>query len=121
MLGRIEASTARGREAFDIDLDVQDATLRRLQTLSESAQRLSEEFKQRHPEVPWHRIAGMRNRLVHVYLDVDLDIVWNTLVVDLPPLNSVVDPDRSSPGFGARRVKPRPDRRSIESAGMCPD
>lgn len=90
MLGRIEASTARGRQAFNADVDLQDATLRRLQTLSESAQRLSDEFKLRHPEVPWQRIAGMRNRLVHAYLDVDLDIVWNTLVVDLPALRSVV-------------------------------
>jgi uncharacterized protein with HEPN domain len=91
MLGRIGASVARGRQAFDDNVDLQDAALRRLQTLSESAQRLSDEFKQRHPEVPWQRIAGMRNRLVHAYLDVDLDIVWNTLVADLPALRVVVD------------------------------
>lgn len=41
--------------------------------------------------MPWQRIAGMRNRLVHAYLDVDLDIVWNTLVVDLAALRAVVD------------------------------
>jgi uncharacterized protein with HEPN domain len=89
MVGRIERTTATGRAVFDSDLDLQDATLRRLQTLSESAQRLSDAFKQAHPEVSWHRIAGMRNRLVHAYLDVDLDIVWNTLQVDLPGLGEL--------------------------------
>jgi uncharacterized protein with HEPN domain len=91
MLRRIENSTAQGRDAFETDLDVQDATLRRLQTLSESVQRLSGEFKEAHPEVPWDLIAGMRNRLVHAYLDVDLEIVWNTVLSDLPPVRAVVD------------------------------
>ena len=91
MLRRIENSTAQGRDAFETDLDLQDATLRRLQTLSESVQRLSGEFKEAHPEVPWDLIAGMRNRLVHAYLDVDLEIVWNTVLSDLPPVRAVVD------------------------------
>ena len=91
MLRRLEGVAGDGREAFDDDLDRQDATLRRLQTLSESAQRLSTELKERHSTVPWGQIAGMRNRLVHVYLDVDLDVVWNTLDAGLPPLRAVVD------------------------------
>lgn len=69
-----------------MDLDLQDATLRRLQTLSESAQRLSPEFKEAHPEIPWADIAGFRNRLVHAYLDIDLDLAWNTVMRDLAPL-----------------------------------
>lgn len=75
-----------GREAFMADVDLQDATLRRLQTLSESAQRLSPDFKTAHPEMPWADIAGFRNRLVHAYLDIDLDLTWNTVVQDLAPL-----------------------------------
>lgn len=91
MLRRIENSAAQGRDAFETDLDLQDATIRRLQTLSESVQRLSGEFKDAHPEVPWGLIAGMRNRLVHAYLDVDLEVVWNTVLSDLPPMRAVVD------------------------------
>lgn len=91
MLRRLEGVVAGGRTAFDRDLDRQDATLRRLQTLSESAQRLSGELKERHPRMPWRQIAGMRNRLVHAYLGVDLDLVWSTLEADLPPLRAVVD------------------------------
>ena len=106
MLRRLEGVAADGRQAFDDDLDRQDATLRRLQTLSESAQRLSAELKQRHSSVPWGQIAGMRNRLVHVYLDVDMDVIWNTLEAGLPPLRAVVDSelarhrneDRPEPG-----------------------
>lgn len=89
MVRRIQTSTAAGRAAFDADLELQDATLRRLQTLSESAQRLSDVFKDAHPEVSWSRIAGMRNRLVHAYLDIDLDIVWNTIVIDLPAIGAL--------------------------------
>jgi uncharacterized protein with HEPN domain len=73
------------------DVDLQDATLRRLQTLSESAQRLSPDFKAAHPEIPWADIAGFRNRLVHAYLDIDLDLAWNTVVRDLPPLLAMAE------------------------------
>jgi uncharacterized protein with HEPN domain len=73
------------------DVDLQDATLRRLQTLSESTQRLSPALKSAHPEIPWDDIAGFRNRLVHAYLDIDLDLVWNTVVRDLPPLLHVAE------------------------------
>lgn len=83
---RLEGVVAGGRAAFDEDLDRQDAALRRLQTLSESAQRLSAEVSERRAGVPWGQIAGMGNRLVHAYLGVDMDVVWNTLQADLPPL-----------------------------------
>jgi uncharacterized protein with HEPN domain len=73
------------------DLDLQDATLRRLQTLSESSQRLSPEFKAAHPEVPWADIAGFRNRLVHAYLAIDLDLTWNTVERDLAPLGRLAE------------------------------
>jgi len=73
------------------DVDIQDATLRRLQTLSESAQRLSPDFKAAHPQIPWTDIAGFRNRLVHAYLDIDLELAWNTVVRDLPPLLAMAE------------------------------
>jgi uncharacterized protein with HEPN domain len=73
------------------DVDLQDATLRRLQTLSESAQRLSPDFKAAHPQIPWTDIAGFRNRLVHAYLDIDLELAWNTVVRDLPPLLAMAE------------------------------
>lgn len=72
----IERTVAvRGKEGFLADADIRDATLYRLQTLAESTQRLSQELKARHSEVPWAGIAGFRNRIVHGYLGVDLEII----------------------------------------------
>lgn len=96
-----------------IDLDLQDATLRRLQTLSESAQRLSPEFKKAHPEIPWADIAGFRNRLVHAYLDIDLDLTWNTVMRDLAPLARLAEAEAAR----LRRPDPAVDLRE----GPTPD
>jgi len=86
--GRIERSTTgQGREALTADEDLCDATLYRLQTLAESTQRLSPELKASHPEIPWEDIAGFRNRVVHGYLAVSLDIVWDVVKRDLPALS----------------------------------
>ncbi len=69
---------------------MQDATLRRLQTLSEAAHLLSPALKAAHTEIPWADIAGFRNRLVHAYLDVDLEVAWATIENDLRPLKELV-------------------------------
>ncbi|MHB1351637.1 MAG: HepT-like ribonuclease domain-containing protein [Desulfobulbaceae bacterium] len=63
---------------------IQDALLRNLQVLSESTQRLSEDFKMRHSEIEWYKIAGLRNILVHDYPGIDLETVW-AVVSDKPP------------------------------------
>ncbi len=65
---------------------IQDAVLRNLQVLAESTQRLSDQLKTAHAEVPWREIAGLRNILVHDYLGVDLEHVWRILERDLPKL-----------------------------------
>lgn len=88
---RIERSAvARGERALDADEDLKDATLFRLQTLAESTQRLSKEFKETHPDIPWDRIAAFRNRVVHGYLDVRSDIIWAIIEWDLPQLANCV-------------------------------
>jgi uncharacterized protein with HEPN domain len=69
---------------------LQDAVVRNLQILSESTQRLSEEFKARHPDVEWHKISGFRNIIVHEYLSLDLERVWLIIENDLPGLESAV-------------------------------
>ena len=69
---------------------IQDAVIRNLQVMAESTQRLSEALKEAHPEVDWYKIAGFRNILVHDYLGVDLDIVWQVIVKDLPGLKQAI-------------------------------
>jgi uncharacterized protein with HEPN domain len=83
---RIEVNTAAGKEAFLQSHVLHDATLRNLQTMSESTQRLSNALKSSQPQIPWPRIAGFRNIIVHHYLDIDLSIVWAIVETDLPPL-----------------------------------
>lgn len=57
-----------------------------VEIVGEAAGRLSPAFRDRHAELPWGRIVGMRNRLVHAYFEVDDDQIWTTLTQDLPPL-----------------------------------
>ena len=82
----IQRSAAGGQERFITDEDAFDAGLRRLHTIAESTQRLSAELKGRHPEIPWSRIAGFRNRIVHAYMDIDPDLVWSVIEDELPAL-----------------------------------
>ena len=74
------------REEFDKEENLRLAITHLLQVIGEAAARVSEEFKDTHPQIPWAAIVGMRNRVVHNYLNVDEDIVWDTARNDLPPL-----------------------------------
>ena len=55
-----------------------------IEIIGEAASRISEEFKASYPQIPWQEIIGMRNRLIHVYFDVDLDVLWSTVTKNLP-------------------------------------
>jgi uncharacterized protein with HEPN domain len=68
------------------------ATLYALQVIGEAASKVSPETKVELPGLPWQDIVGMRNRLVHVYFDVDLDVVWDSVTKDLPELVRLLEP-----------------------------
>ena len=76
------------RESFRQDARTQSAVLHQLILLGEAVKRLSSELRQRNPDIPWKAIAGMRDKLVHEYDDVDLELVWSTLKKDLPDFRS---------------------------------
>lgn len=63
---------------------------RAIEIVGEAASRLPDELQQRHPEVPWHKIIGMRNWLAHGYFSVKPDLVWNTAVDHLVPLQQQI-------------------------------
>jgi uncharacterized protein with HEPN domain len=69
---------------------IQDAVIRQLMIIGEAAKRLSGDFKSAHPDVPWRQIAGMRDKLVHDYLGIDLGAVWDTATIDVPSLRRAI-------------------------------
>jgi len=73
-------------EDFLNDLQCQDAVIRRLEIIGEASRRISEETCKTYPELPWSEMISMRNIMIHEYDEVDLNIVWETTVNDLPPL-----------------------------------
>lgn len=62
------------------------AIIHLIEIIGEASKSISEEFRDKHPEIPWELIAGTRNRLAHGYIDVDLDIIWAIVQKDLPGL-----------------------------------
>jgi len=78
------------REGFMASTLVQDAVIRNLQTMAESTQRLSDRLKQAQSKIDWYKIAGFRNILVHDYLGVDTERVWNIIENELPALKKAV-------------------------------
>jgi uncharacterized protein with HEPN domain len=76
-------------KTFEGDPRTQDAVLHSLQIIGEAANKIravDPQFAVAHPDIPWDLIYGMRNRIVHNYFEVDLEVVWRTVQQDLPPL-----------------------------------
>lgn len=76
----------KGRAAFLASPLLQDAVIRNIEILGEAAGRVSREFAVRHGSIPWKDIAGMRHRLIHGYLKVNLETVWQVVKRDVPAL-----------------------------------
>lgn len=85
---RQAGALTRGRQRSDLDTDFmfQLAMTRLVEIIGEAASRVSAPTREKHSHIPWPGIMGMRNRLIHVYDKVDLDLLWNTLEMDLPAL-----------------------------------
>ncbi len=79
------------RNTFENDEKIQDAVTRRLEIIGEAANRLPKEFMEEHKEIPWQKAISMRNILIHVYDEIDLTIVWETITETLPPFKKQVE------------------------------
>jgi uncharacterized protein with HEPN domain len=88
---RIEEAAQDGRSAFKSSHVLQDAIIRNFEVIGEAVKQLSSELRDAHPEVPWQRVAGFRDVLIHDYMGVDLDEVWNVIEKELPRLKHTVD------------------------------
>jgi uncharacterized protein with HEPN domain len=74
------------RAELDTNHMLELALTRLLEIVGEAANRVSEDTQKQHPEIPWRQIVGLRHRLIHGYDAVDLDILWDIVQYDLPPL-----------------------------------
>jgi len=74
------------RSSLDTDRQLVLSLVKSIEIVGEAAAHVSEKCFRDFPQIPWRDIIGMRNRLIHGYYDIDLDIVWKTVIEDLPPL-----------------------------------
>lgn len=81
----------RSRDDLDTDQMLSLSLVRLLEIIGEAARGVSSPFKEADPEVAWKKMAGLRDRLIHGYFDVNLDIVWETVTQDLPSLIASVE------------------------------
>ena len=84
------------KRAFLDDAKTQSAILHQLLILGEAAKRLSQEFREQHEKIPWKKITGMRDKLIHAYDNIDLDEVWKTASSDIPRLIEQLEPFAAS-------------------------
>ena len=73
-------------EDFETDDKTIDAVVRNLEIIGEAAHRIDPDYKLQHPEIEWERMYGLRNRIVHAYFGVDINIVWNIILYYLDDL-----------------------------------
>ena len=86
-------SFIKGKKRSDLEADrmLVLSLVKSIEIMGEAASKVTNESRDGHPEVPWLNIIGMRNRLIHVYFDIDLDRVWDTITDDLPPVIAALE------------------------------
>ncbi len=77
-------------DVFSKDRKSVDAVVRNLEIIGEASNRLPADFKSSHSQIQWHKVVGLRHRIVHEYFGIDLQIVWQILQKDLPSLREPI-------------------------------
>jgi len=76
---------------FESDYRINFAVVRALEIIGEATKRLPDDLRQRYPDIPWKGMAGMRDRIIHGYDDVDLEIVWDVVKRDIPQIKPKIE------------------------------
>jgi len=90
-IDRIRDYVASGEHAFLSDSKTQDAVIRNLEIIGEAVKSLSVDLKNANADIPWKRIAGMRDQLIHGYFGVSIDLVWGVVANEIPALRTKVE------------------------------
>jgi uncharacterized protein with HEPN domain len=87
-ISKIEIFTANmTRSDFEQNEMVQDAVIRNIEIIGEVSKRISSDLKTAYFNIPWRDMSGMRDKLIHDYMGIDIDVVWKTIKVDIPQLS----------------------------------
>ena len=70
---------------------IQDAVIRNIEIIGEATKKISKDLKSQYHEIPWKELSGMRDKLIHDYFGVDVDVVWQTVKEDIPYLKSLIE------------------------------
>jgi uncharacterized protein with HEPN domain len=90
-ISKIEAFTKNmTRSDFEKNEMVQDAVIRNIEIIGEVSKRISSDFKTSYYEIPWREMSGMRDKLIHDYMGVDIDVVWKSIEIDIPQLSTLI-------------------------------
>ena len=90
--GREAVAFAKGRSRSGLDTDrkLNLSLVRLLEIIGEAAKNIPKDITQKYPEIPWQKMAGMRDRLIHFYFGVKYDLVWQTIKKDIPHLKPLI-------------------------------
>jgi uncharacterized protein with HEPN domain len=86
-----EYSKDLSKTDFDSNELVQDAIIRNIEIIGEATKKISKELKSKYKEIPWREMSGMRDKLIHDYMGIDVDVVWKTLTDDIPLIENLIN------------------------------
>jgi uncharacterized protein with HEPN domain len=87
----LEYTKGINKKDFSKNNLIQDAVIRNFEIIGEATKKVSKIYKKTHVEIPWKEMSGMRNKLIHDYIGVDITVIWKTIKEDLPPLKKVLE------------------------------
>lgn len=90
-ISRIEIIAKHGREKFLTDFTMSDTAIKNFMVIGEASKNISTETKSKQPHIPWKKVAGFRDILIHNYFGIDLEEVWRIISFELPELHNAID------------------------------